>query len=864
MLIAMRRLGLSVALWTAVCGVTAASGPVVDARFVPTGQRLSPMGAAFTFGGHPLDVAVSRAGLVAVKYSGGLLFVDSASGRTVQTLPLTREHVHYPQNLGGNGLVGIAWNLDGTTVWSADGFGLLRSATRGASGTFAWDTDVELPGPSGRFRDPKTQGLDPAVPTGVAVSEDGAAVFVASELEDKLFVVDAARRAIVATIRVGVAPFALLRSGRMLYVTNLGGDKPAAGERSGDSGGDRVRTDARGIAATGALSVIDTASRSVVATVELGRHPETMALSRDGKRLFVANANDDTIAIIDTSSNAVLRTIALPLQSGFGANASALAVSPVNGRLYVAEGGDNRVLALDGSSYAPVGEISTGWYPDAIAFAADGSAFVASLKGFGSRGSAFGFRRHDLGFRLDTSFRRGGFNVYDYTGLVQILRPGTLASLPPATSSSHAFFKYIPDRSPAYLPAMFKHVVFIIKENHTYDDYFGDIPGARGDPAFCAFPQRISPNHHALARRFGLYDNFYVNGTMSGDGHQWTDEAGTTDYVERNTASWAKTYPSDGTDPLAYLSTGFIWQRVLDRGGTFRDYGEFIRSEPAFVPENATWSQFWADRKSGTHTVAFKNVIQLQSLVPYVDPKYAGFSLRVSDQARADEILRELKGFETAGKLPSLIVMELGVDHTAGTDPGYPVPASAVADNDLALGRIVEGISHSKFWNDTAIFAVEDDAQNGIDHVDGHRTAALVVSAHNRPHRVDSHFYDQTSILRTIELILKLRPLTQFDAHAPPIVDAFDPNEHQAPYTALPNRVPLDTLNPKTSATSYVNVDVPDAFVAVSALASEDRYFRILKRTPRWACRCIGSSSTTSLKHDAATSKDARVRFSSW
>ena len=800
--------GISIALLSlALCAATPNVFARVSRVLAPTDQKLAPVGQTVTFPARPLDLALSGTEL-ALKTSHGLLFVDVRTGRIDQTLALPNDLVDYSKNLGGNGLVGVVWSGDGKRVWSADGFGVLRSASIGATGRFAWDPPIKLAGPSGNFIDPKSKQQDPSVPTGIALGEDERYVFVACSRNDSVAIVDAQRRVVVGSIRAGVSPFGLLRLGKRLYVTNLGGNQPKSGEATADSGGARVRVDSRGIARPGSVSVIDLQTHRLVSTVPTQRHPEAMAASPDGKLLYVLNANDDSITVIDAARATVVRTVELPLQNGPGANPSALAVNPSDGRLFIAEGGDDRVIVLEPSSYEPVGQIATGWYPDAVTLGAQGVLYVTSLKGWGSRGNDFGFPRRDLGFRLDVRLGGQAFNVYDYAGTLQILPPSSIAAV---QSSGTAFATPAIGPQPLHLPP-FKHVVFIIKENHTYDDFFGDLKQGNGDPHFCAFPQRVSPNHHALAQRFGLFDNFYVNGTMSGDGHQWTNEAGTTDYVERNTASWAKTYPSDGTDPLAYTSSGFIWQRVLDSGGTFRDYGEFVVSEPATTPETASWRRFYNDRLNHTHTASFKNALALESLRPYVDMAYPAFTLRISDQARADEFIRELRRFEHSGNLPSFVLMQLGNDHTAGSFPGYPVPTSAVADNDLALGRVVDAISHSSYWKNTVIFVAEDDAQNGVDHVDGHRTMALVISAYNKTHAVDSNFYDQTSILRTIEAIFGLSPLTQFDAASPPLTNIFDLRATQAPYNAVPNRIPLDVINPKrVSLLHAADFDRPDA-----------------------------------------------------
>ena len=407
---------LSIMLWAASSG----SAARVSKALVPTDQKLEPAGQTVTFPARPLDLALSGNEL-AVKTSHGLLFADVRTGNVKQTLALPNDLVDYPKNLGGNGLVGIAWSGDGKRVWSADGFGVLRSAAIGPAGRFAWDTPIKLPGPSGNFTDPKSKQQDPSVPTGIALGGDERYVFVACSRNDSVAIVDAQRRVVVGSIRVGVSPFALLRRGELLFVSNLGGDHAKSGEVTADSGGARVRVDARGIARAGSVSVIDIQTRRVVATIPTGRHPEAMATSPDGNSLYVLNANDDSITVIDTARTSVVRTVALPLQNGAGANPSALAVNPGDGRLFVAEGGDDRVLVLDPASYEPLGQIATGWYPDGVALGAQGTIYVTSLKGWGSRGNDFGFSRRMLDFRIDVPFGRETYNVYDYAGTLQLL-----------------------------------------------------------------------------------------------------------------------------------------------------------------------------------------------------------------------------------------------------------------------------------------------------------------------------------------------------------------------------------------------------------------------------------------------------------
>jgi YVTN family beta-propeller protein len=813
------RLLLVVAIAIVSGTISVKTGFRVDSTSLPTGQRIEPSGKTLIFYGRPLALAISHTGTIAVKYSHGILFVDGRTHAILDDLRLKRGPYGYPVNLGGNGMTGIAWDASGRTVWSADGFGLLLSATLGAGGHFAWDPSVDLPGPSGRVTNPKTHESDPSVPASVVLSLDGKTAYIALSRMNAIAAVDITERKVAYTIPTGGTPFALLIARDTLYVANLAGSPPTGGDASADAGGTPILVDPKtGIASSGTVSVIDLATRRKLNDIRVGLAPSGLQLSMDGSYIYVANANDDSISLINVRTNVVDRTISLPLQDGFGAAPNGLAISPITGALYIAEGGDNRILILDPKTMRATGQVSTAWYPDAIAFEANGTLLTTSLKGWGGRGHDFGFPRHDLGFRLFVPLSDEGYNVYDYAGVLQAIPPRPAAGTPP-TRSSTSFLPISSTSDPKYAAlhavpvplrenqhSVFKHVVFIIKENHTYDDYFGDERAGNSDPTLCAFSRRITPNHHALADRFGLFDNFYVNGTMSADGHQWTNEADANDYVERNTASWARTYPSDGTDPLAYSRNGFIWQRVLERGLTFRDYGEFTMSAPIIIPPSATWIEFWTKRLRGGGSASFRNVVDIAPLRPYVDMRYPGFTLRISDQARADEFERELRQYQHRGRLPAFVLMQLGNDHTAGESPGYPVPNAAVADNDLALGRVIDAISHSQFWKNTVIFVVEDDAQNGLDHVDGHRTMALVISAYNRKHVVDSTFYNQTSILATLERILRLRPLTQFDALSQPIVSPFGTIADLTPYVALPTQVSLDSLNPRRQGSPVANL----------------------------------------------------------
>jgi hypothetical protein len=347
-------------------------------------------------------------------------------------------------------------------------------------------------------------------------------------------------------------------------------------------------------------------------------------------------------------------------------------------------------------------------------------------------------------------------------------------------------------------PSVFKHVLYIIRENRTYDQVFGDIKRGNGDSSLCLFGKDVTPNAHALADEFVLLDNIYCNGVNSADGHQWTDEGMATDYVEKSYGGFVRSYPCcAGEDPLAYASSGFIWNKVLQAGYTFRDYGEFVDAE--IEPKELKWTDHYNNFINGRPMAKIRAITEMASLEPYLCRDFIGFPETVPDVYRADVFMKELKQFEKNDSMPNLMMMLLPNDHTAGTHEDYPTPRAMVADNDLALGRVVEAVSKSKFWKETVIFVIEDDAQDGLDHVDGRRTVGLCISPYTKRNATVSTMYNQNSILRTIELIFGVTPMTQFDLLANPMYECFTATPDYTPYTAKPNNIPLHEMNPKMS-----------------------------------------------------------------
>jgi YVTN family beta-propeller protein len=569
--------------------------------------------------------------------------------------------------------------------------------------------------------------------------------------------------------------------------------------------------DERGIADRGTVAVLHKTADGwrTAKSIRVGLHPSGMAASRGGRYVYVANAASDTVSVLDTNSESVVETIACRPEARlpFGSGCNAVAVSPDGGVLYVANGTNNCVAVVRlgrgvrDDSGGPerselLGLIPTGWYPGAIAVSADGRRLaVANVKGHGSlsqpRPAAQGRNSHDhLGTvslidvpdaaalaRFTEQVNGNNRLAYSLAGLEKP-RPG-VAPVP------------VPERHGE--PSVIEHVVYVIKENRTYDQVFGDVTEGNGDPGLCIFGEEVTPNHHKLAREFTLFDNFYCSGVLSADGHQWVNEAYVTDYLEKAFGGFTRSYPYEGSDPLAFAPSGFLWDNALSRKRTLRNYGEFTRT--AYAPKTPTWTEMYADFQAGGGRFQITATANVETLGPYTDPRFPGFQMNVPDVVRAKRFIAELKDYEARGSYPNLVYLFLPCDHTSGTRPNAPTPRAMVADNDLALGQCVEALSKSQFWPKLCVVVVEDDPQNGFDHVDGHRTVAFVISPYTKRKYVDSTCYNQTGMVKTIELMLGLPPMNQMDLSATAMRGCFQREPDLTPYAAAPNRVPLDEMN---------------------------------------------------------------------
>jgi YVTN family beta-propeller protein len=779
-------------------------GPQPDGTvLVPTNQILSPAGFQVLFPGRPTDLALSPdRSLLAVKNMSDIVLIRMRDRAVLQTLPIER---------GGQGFVGILFSPDGKRIYTTDSEGRIHVAALSSRNVAQWEEPILLPGPAASA--PAVHGLSPTEPArnpsspgGLALSAPGDRLFVTLSRNNTLGIIDLPERRL-EQIPVGMAPYSVvLGPDNKAYVTNWAGRRPQAGETVASSSGSKVLVDPRtGVASSGTVSVVDLAARKEVRQIEVGLHPSGMALNSAGTRLFVANANSDSVSVIDTAANRVLETISvLPEASRpFGSAPNALALGADESTLFVANGTDNAVcvIRLDPPGPARVtGFIPTGWYPSKVLVdERTGNLVVANTKGIGSRqqrSDRKGFSSHDHTGSVSFIPLPGPPELERYSEIVERNNGMRIVMERLAAKPGKNPPRPVPER--AGESSVFKHVLYIIKENRTYDQVFGDLPQGDGDPALLHFGGEVTPNHHALAEQFVLLDNFYCSGVLSADGHQWSTEAYVTDYIEKSFGGFHRSYPYDGDDPMAYASSGFIWDKVLQKGLSFRNYGEFVQAR--ITPRTATWTDIWNDYRNGTGKITIRSDTEVETLRPYLAPSYVGFPNTIPDAYRAGEFIKELKEFEARGSLPNFIIMLLPNDHTAGTRPGFPTPRAMVADNDLALGRIVEAVTKSRFWRDTVLFVTEDDPQAGLDHVDGHRTVGLVISPYTRRGEVVRTNYNQVSMLRTIELILGLPHMNQLDLVADAMSDCFQDKPDYSPYTALPNRIPLDEMNPPLKA----------------------------------------------------------------
>lgn len=669
--------------------------------------------------------------------------------------------------------------------------------------------------------------------------------------DDKLLVLDADTKQRVRTVPLGVLPVASVISpdGETAWVTVFGGPRPEPGARSAtqccDPAAEPVRVNARGLAMPGTVERIEVATGKVTHRVTVGAHPTGIVWDHARQRLYVANGNSDSVSVIDTRTNGLAGHIPVApfRERRIGLAPTALALSPDGNTLVVTLGGVNAAALYDVRAALPSGAvlrglIPTGWYPSSVDVSADGRTLaVGTLFGVGA-----GTGR-TLGKTARYVFaERGSVNVIDmpddatlsaYTTSVAENNRLHLATGPAAPSllpRANVVARAVPERPGE--PSPIQHVVYIIRENRTYDQVLGDMGKGASDSSLTMFGRDVTPNAHALSEQFVLLDHFFASGGNSADGHNWLTQANETAYP-----MWplytGRSYPSEGNDPLTYSAGGFLWESAAAKGKRVVSFGEYAPAPPDKGPgvrtglmakyrDPAVYSAPWV-------RTTLKGMYHTRSEIPSLDKilvrEYPGWTQDVPDVMKADVVLEHLKEWEAARQMPHLTLIILPNDHTEGTSAGWCTPSACVADNDLGLGKIVDGLSHSSFWKSMAILVVEDDAQNGVDHIDGHRTVALVASPYARRRAIDSTFYSQPSMVKTIELMLGLPAMSMFDLVATDMRNSFiGPGEPPdfTPYTAVTPRQSLFETNVRTG-----EIRGPDAAARkAAAVASARMNFR--------------------------------------
>jgi YVTN family beta-propeller protein len=796
-------------------------GPAGEGRtVVPTAQLVQPEGRTLEIAGRPVDVILSPDGAVAVaKDDRGLVVIDVAAWSVKQELAFKDD---------GGSMTGIAITGDGKHIFATTANGVLIDALWDDDGRIKVAREIKLSGKS-----------ETPYPCGLALTSDSKSAYVCLSRNNTLGLVDLVEGKLTHEIEVGVAPYAvrLADDGNTAFVTNWGGRRPTGNERAAPSSGTPALIDERGIAASGTVSIVDCRDKKVTAEIAVGLSPCGLALSADGRTLYVASANSDEVAFIDIAARRVSETLVVRPDAGlpFGSMPNGLALSPDRKSLLVSLAGNNAIavvtLAEGGAKSAGIaGFIPTDWYPGAIA-ANDKLFVVANIKGVGSRTP----KEQNKGW--NTHWHRGTLSLVTMPVAAELRRltdrARADARVPEALRSrerdqARADAKPVPVPAEPGQPSVFEHVFYVIKENRTYDQMFGDIERGNRDASLCIFPREISPNHHALADEFVLLDNFYCNGVLSADGHSWVTEGNVTPYLERSFGGFKRSY-TFGDDPLTYSSSGFIWDEILAKGLSFRNYGEF---DEAKISPAASYNEILKDWREKSGKIKREQQIGVERMKRYSCPDYPGWNMAIPDALRADVFLKEFKEFEAKGGLPNFVMIYLPNDHTSGTGVNDPTPRALVADNDLALGQIVDAISHSRYWARSCIFVIEDDPQNGFDHVDGHRSICLAVSPYTKRGAIVSQFYNQTSVVHTIHRIFGITATNQLTALAPVMTNCFQAEPNLKAYDCRPINVELGELNKKAAMLAPAEKELADASgrldLSKPDLADEDTLNRIL------------------------------------
>jgi YVTN family beta-propeller protein len=810
------------------------------ALLLPTNQWISPIGTRIEDpSGRIVSSTLSpdgqyMAALTWNEFTGYLTIFDLKTGKIVQ------EEGGYPNTLDpaagepGEQVAadGPLYSPDGKTMWVPQTGDIAKFTVDPETGMVSEKVIINLPpAANGPAPESKPEATHPgeALASGMALSSDGGKLYVALNGSNTLGVIDTATNEIEQEIPVGNAPRQVVLDGNTAYVSNEGGRRARPGDTTNLSDGTPVvSSPVTGAATTGTVSVVNLSTGKQEREIPVGLEPT--ALHQSGGALFVANSNDDSISVINTQTNTVVQTTSTNPLAGtqVGSYANAITMSDPE-HVLVSIGRDNAIAVYKyrgltrgrhrgftrshSNPAQPLefeGLLPTDWYPVQVQpdpALGSGEIVVTNDRGIGDRGPQAKICKGTETSPAPECVK--GYNTYDDTGTVTTFKmpaEGELARYTSAVFTDNDWSN-VPainggagDTVPGVIPRQIgghspiKHVFIVVKENRTYDQVLGDLGEGNGDAELAQFGQKITPNAHALAKRFGDLDNFYDEGTLSADGHNWIVQAEANDYVEKEFGAFYRSYPAEGGDALAYQRDGFLWNAAQKAGRSVRDFGEYNRyiTGPGNGGDWTEWyedSQILEGKKSGPlpiPTTEYKTTSDIPSLNEINDPAYPRFDLEIPDQYRYDIWKTEFEHEQSSGAVPDLTLIWLPDDHTGGA----PDPVAQVADNDLAFGRIVETISHSKEWKSSAIFGVEDDTQNGVDHVDGHRAPAFVISPYAKG-GVQDEYSSQLNMVRTVEQILGIHPMNQEDYAAEPMYGAFTETPNFEPFTAVPNEVPL-------------------------------------------------------------------------
>jgi YVTN family beta-propeller protein len=718
---------------------------------LPNGWKLSPVGKLLPLGDLPLNMAVSPSKkLIAVTNNGQsdqcIQLIDAAKMQLLDSVVIAK------------GWLGLTFSKDGKYLYASGGNDnwIMRYQIKN-NRIVPFDTLV-----IGK-KWPERISI-----AGIAVDNRQQLLYTVTKENNSLYVLDLQSKTIKNKIPLGGEGYTCLLSddNKNLYITCWGCDK---------------------------VIVYDTEKQAVESSVPVGDNPNDLCITHNGKYLFVGNANDNSVSVISTEKNRVIEVLnaALFPDSPSGSTTNSVALSEDEKTLYVANADNNCLAVFDvsnpGNSKSK-GFIPTGWYPTCVRVIKD-NIFVSNGKGLTSKANPFGpspvSKKEAVAHHAESQHTK-----VQYIGG---LFTGTLQSIPAFTDNQLGLYSQavyhntpysrekemyssgeagnpVPSRVGDSSPI--KYVFYVIKENRSYDQVLGDMKEGNGDAGLVLFGENVTPNLHNLAKQFVLLDNFYVDGEVSADGHNWTMGAYATDYLEKNWPSSyggrGGTYPGEGEREIANNKNGFLWDYCKRFGVSYRSYGEFIS-------------------EARTPNIA--------SLIDHYDKEYTSWDLAVRDTVRFGEWKHDFEKLLAQGKVPRLNTIRFGNDHTEGLRIGRPTPKAHVADNDLACGLFIEYLSHSPIWKETLVIILEDDAQNGPDHVDAHRSTTYLAGGFVKQGFVDHTMYSTSSALRTIELILGLPPMTQYDASAEPMWRCFNTTANHPPFKATPNLVDLDLKN---------------------------------------------------------------------